>query len=168
MNSYINIISQSIKFTVFQGIKVVTSLALFFVLMLLMNSCSKEEDLDPKSVLNDTKPSLTETDKYIQDNFVTPYNIEVKYYWDRNLAGDATYSYPVEESKVMPMLEAIKALYIDLFMDSGLGMTEYFKKSTPLRIVLYGGENKNINGIELITSPDVSPIEMHIYNVSSL
>ena len=89
-----------------------------------------------------------------------------EYRWDKNTAPKGTYTYPPEVSKVKPVLEAIKYLWLELYSEPSLGGTNFWKGKAPLKIYLYGGKNIDGNGQELINSSAVGR-EFHLYNINN-
>ncbi len=134
----------------------------------LLSACTKENDLADKSVVesNAVKRSHTELDEWILNNLTLPYGIEVKYRWERNDTREETYTYPPESVKVKAVLETIKELWIDLFTAEENGGKGFMKGKAPVRIHMYGGQNIDNNGMELLYTPGTVASEMHLYNVN--
>ncbi len=144
------------------------SLPLLGVLFsLLFVSCEKER-LDPNSVVDANAHTLTPTelDAWITTNVVKPYNIEVVYRWDKNVAGVGTSVYPPKLEKVQAVLEAVCELGLELYTHPSLGGENFLRERTPLRIVLYGGGNPDNNGVERLYNPQTSAAELSLYHVN--
>ena len=134
--------------------------------LILTVSCQREK-LSTQSVV-DTETAqqvYTDLDKWIETNITLPYGIAVEYRWDKNTAPKGTYTYPPEVSKVKPVLEAIKYLWLELYSEPSLGGANFWKGKAPLKIYLYGGKNIDGNGQELINSSTVGR-EFHLYNIN--
>ena len=139
----------------------------FSILAMLCTACS-EEDLSADSVVDSSMPDIqhTELDKWIMDNYTRPYGIEVVYSWDKNASQDGTYAYPPKTEKVKPVLEAIREMWIDLYLDPQIGGKDFMQEKNPVKIYMYGGRALDVNGVEMIANSQASHSEMYIYNVN--
>ncbi len=139
-------------------------LSLFTILV----ACSNENDLSKDNVIdkNTVLKNQSELDEWIYENFTKPYNIAVKYRWDKNTAEQGTYNYPPEQTKVKAVLEAVKYLLLDTYTLPNMGGKDFMKGKNPIRIVMYGGRNLDSSGFELISKANSSATEMSIYNVN--
>lgn len=116
-----------------------------FFLMSCLAACSEEEDLDV-DVTQLTGDTWTKgpLDTWLYDNMVVPYNIEVKYRFDRyelSLGKNVT---PPSESKVMPVVETIKKTWITPY-DQVAGPA-FIRRLSPKQFVLVGSPEYNTNG----------------------
>lgn len=136
------------------------------VMVTFLLSCSQEE-LSSDSVVDIglKGPQRTELDEWIMTNYTIPYGIDVVYRWDKNVNLDGTFSYPPSLEKVKPVLETLKALWIDLYTSTGIGGENFFLGKNPLKIYLYGGSSLDVNGVEMIGNPQTGSLEMSIYHV---
>ena len=141
----------------------ITAIAFLFLLV----SCHKEK-LSSQSVVESetTQQAYTELDSWIEDNITLPYGIAIEYRWDKNAAQKGTYTYPPEVTKVKPVLEAIKYLWLELYTEASLGGSNFWKGKAPLKIYLYGGKNVDGNGQELINNNSAVGREFHLYNIN--
>ncbi len=132
-------------------------------------SCASEDALSSESVigLGKTQQEKTELDLWIEQEITKPYGIEVLYHWDKNNTESGTYNYPPKVEKVQPVLETIKYLLLELYKDKTIGGEDFWKGRNPLKIYLYGGENLDENGKELIGNADAVGREFFIYNVNT-
>lgn len=138
-----------------------------FCLMFTMG-CNGEEELSPHSVIDEgTFPQQeTELSKWIQANYTTPYGIDVNYRWNKNTAPQGSYAFPPSIEKVRPVLETIKTLWIELYANPEFKGGRFLQGRTPITIHLYGGRNTDINGVDLLSNTQSTPIELHVYNVN--
>ena len=90
-------------------------IALLIALLAAAGACSKD-DLNPDSILlgmGGDAWERTEFDDWIYEEFVVPYNIDVKYKWDP-FELDLRYNYaPVDEEKAKMLMMAIKKVWIE-------------------------------------------------------
>jgi substrate import-associated zinc metallohydrolase lipoprotein len=124
-----------------------------FVLSLLisisafsLNSCSKEETLPDDPILglggDDWYP--TPLDEYLYENFVLPYNIEVKYKWDPYQVNFNRTLVPASEEKVIPVMETVKKVWLDPYEKTG--GSGFLKRHQILKYVLVGSPEYQDNG----------------------
>lgn len=144
------------------------SLLLTFVSSLLLSSC-REEELSDISVVEENKlhRDNTELDKWIKDSISIPYGINIQYRWDENNTPDNAYVYPADKDKVKEVLQAIKYLLLDTYNHKQAGGKDFMKGKSPIKIYLFGGKNKDDNGVERINNPNATASEMFIYNVNN-
>ncbi len=83
-------------------------------------------------------------DNWLLDNMVKPYNIEVKYRFDRyELALNKTLT-PPQEDKIIPAMEAVKKTWIEPYEQ--IAGDAFIKKLAPKQFVLVGSPEFNANG----------------------
>lgn len=112
--------------------------------------CEKEQlgDLNTKILdLGGEEIAPSETDTWLYDNFVKPYNMEVKYKWDQfELALNRTLV-PVYEDKVIPIMNTIKETWIVPY--EKVAGAAFIKKLSPKKFVLVGSPQYNNGTITL-------------------
>lgn len=109
-------------------------------------SCNKEEDLGSSNIKIET-PERTELDKWLYDNFVVPYNIEIKYRWDYSELDIEKKLVPPLESMIKPYLQVVKDVWIAPYSDISIVPDKYFlKKLSPKQFILVGSLNYNTDG----------------------
>jgi substrate import-associated zinc metallohydrolase lipoprotein len=118
------------------------------VLVLTLNSCTQDATTLGPSVLDSTLPLKTELDVWIDNNYVTPYNIEVLYKWNKNAVDNNRYLFPPTQKQVQPALEIVQRIWINSY--SEVGGANFVKKIAPRQLVLVGGLNLNQNGTILL------------------
>lgn len=134
-----------------------------FMSAVLLAACSKEELHEP-SVIPDAVEQTEELDRWIQQTFTEPYNIEIVYRSGKMNMSPGDYAPKTE--KVMDVLKAIEALWVDVYSSGSVGGQDFLRGKMPLRIRLIGGKKLNIQGEELIANPSATGIDMYIYNVN--
>lgn len=109
-----------------------------------LTSCSNDDDLDmSKEILGlggDTWEK-TEVDYWIYDNYTKPYNMDIKYKWDQYELDYNRMLVPIEESKVIPIMTAIKRIWIDPY--EALAGSNFIKELSPKKFVLVGSAKYN-------------------------
>ncbi|RKR05450.1 substrate import-associated zinc metallohydrolase lipoprotein [Flavobacterium sp. 90] len=110
------------------------------VSFLTLASCS-QEDQPKESLLNFTPKVKTDLDKWIDQNYIDPYNISVQYEWNQNVVDNERFLFPPEVDKVQPALEIIKKIWIDSY--TTIGGKDFVKIIAPRDFVLVGGVNVN-------------------------
>jgi substrate import-associated zinc metallohydrolase lipoprotein len=115
-----------------------------------VSSCQKDDLSDLNSSILDLGGediAQNETDIWLYNNYVKPYNMEVKYKWDQfELALNRTLV-PVYEEKVIPIMNMIKKTWIDPY-EKVAGPT-FIKKLSPKKFVLVGSPQYNSGTITL-------------------
>ncbi len=121
-------------------------ISLFLLLLLGAWACSEEED-----ALNTEFTDLGgETwvkgpvDFWLDSTFVAPYNIEVKYRFDRYELALNRVLVPVQEDRIMPVMETIRKTWIAPYEEEA-GET-FIKTFSPKQFVLVGSPEYNPNG----------------------
>jgi substrate import-associated zinc metallohydrolase lipoprotein len=112
----------------------------------LLASCrDKEEDLDISGLqLGGETWVKTPMDDWLTANFVQAYNIEVKYRFDRYEVSLNRTLVPPKESKVIPVMEAVKKTWIEPYeLEAG---ATFIKTLSPKQFVLVGSPQFNTNG----------------------
>ena len=113
-------------------------------LALTLGACSSE-DLDPKSVFDDSV-SMPENDfdRWLKTNYVDEYNIQFKYRFEFN-ESDAGYNLtPAEYDKAVAMAKLTKYLWLDAYAEV-MGNT-FIRTYCPKLIHLVGSPQYNTDG----------------------
>lgn len=119
--------------------------ALFLLSFIITSSCSDKDDvLDiPIHGLGGDTWAKGPLDHWLDENFVTPYNIEVKYRFDRyEVALNRTLT-PPREDKVITVMEAVKKTWIEPYEQ--VAGPHFIKKHAPKLFVLVGSMQVNPN-----------------------
>ena len=98
---------------------------------ILLNSCRKEV-LDPESVITLDNSAIIENDfdRWLDANYVKPYNIQVKYRYEMNESDLSYYTIPPSLDNSIKMAHLVKYLCVDTYDEvAGINFTrEYFPK----------------------------------------
>lgn len=113
---------------------------------IMLNGCSKKENLTANIVgLGGDTWAKGPIDDWISTNYTTPYNIEVKYKWDRSELGEINKNVvPVLEQLVVPVMDAIKKTWIDPYV--AVKGADFIKKYAQKQFYLAGSPSYNSNG----------------------
>lgn len=116
----------------------------FAMVFATMTGCKKKEVLDANLVgLGGDTWATTAIDTWISDNYTKPYNIEVKYKWDGSELDMSKTLVPVQENKVIPVMDAIKKTWIAPY--ASLAGEDFIKKLSQKQFVLVGSPQYNPN-----------------------
>ena len=112
--------------------------------LLLLTSCRKEE-LSPESIITVDAMELNDFDKWLEANFVNPYNIEFKYRYENNETDLNYYSVPADYDNSVIMAHLVKYLCIDSY-DEVAGSL-FTRKYFPKEFFLMGEWEYKNNGV---------------------
>lgn len=113
---------------------------------LFTTSCAKE-DLG-ESAIDTSTPILSETDVWIRSNYTTPFNMEVKYKWDKSEIANNKRLTPPYVERVQPFLDNMKKVWIDPYVKNA--GSDFMKRNIPKLMVLIGSHNyESAGGIVL-------------------
>jgi len=140
-----------------------TSVVTLFVLMTLA-SCKKEEKLNANlNIIDKGIIDKTALDVWLDKNYLTPYNIETKYRFDRFELKNGLNITPPEESQVIPLMEMVKSVWIEPF--EKVGGADFIKRISPKQFVLAGSAAYNQDGsITLGTAEGGRKIVLYVVN----
>lgn len=128
--------------------KIKNILALFIVLFFAACASDSLTDLDRTIVgLGGEDWGTSETDIWIYNNFVSPYNMDVKYRWDQSELDLDKTLVPIKEELVIPLLKFVKRLWIDPY-EQQTG-DSFIKRLSPKRYVLVGSAQYKESGITI-------------------
>jgi len=139
---------------------------LFFCCLGMMVSCKKSDslgDVSNISGLGGDSSVATSIDKWIYDTLTVPFNISAKYRWDQfelELNKNLT---PPMESKIIPVLSAVKQVWINTYIaEAG---SNFMKTLIPKFFVLVGSASWNTDGtITLGTAEGGRQITLYVLN----
>ena len=110
----------------------------------LLSSCRKEE-LSPESIITVDAMEQNDFDKWLDANFVYPYNIEFKYRYENNETDLDYYSVPADYDNSIIMAHLVKYLCIDPY-DEVAGAL-FTRKYFPKEFYLMGEWEYRNNGV---------------------
>lgn len=130
----------------------------------LLFSCQKQEELDVSYFDyrgdNWEKGAL---DEWLYQHFVVPYNIEVKYRFDRNELALNRVLVPPREDRVIPVMETINQTWIEPYIaEAG---EAFIERLSPKQFVLVGSPEFNTDGtITLGTAEGGRKVVLYVLN----
>ena len=106
-------------------------------------SCS-EDKLDPESVITIDQYQKNDFDKWLEANYVSPYNIEFKYRYE-NIESDLNYyTVPAEYECSVLMAHVVKFLCVDTYDE--VGGIDFTRQYFPKEFFLIGDWQYKNNG----------------------
>src|SRR5437762_3573905 len=122
------------------------------LVMLMISSCRKDDALgnvDNITCLGGDTWAAGPIDNWIHDSLTVPFNIDVKYKWDGFALGQLDKTVvPVKEQIVIPLLAAIKRIWINTYI-AEIG-NDFFKTYCPKFFVLAGSAAYGLDGTALL------------------
>ena len=145
----------------------IKSLKYFAVLagVMLLASCS-EKPLDSQSQIFDSIVEKNEFDLWIEDNYIAPYNIELKYRMERNESDRNYYLVPAEYSKSIQMAKLMLYLCLEPY-DIITGSKEFIRSYYPKMLHLIGSPAYKNNG-NIVLGTAEGGLKITMYMVNSL
>lgn len=136
----------------------------FILLSTLLVSCKKEAALNVDlSKSNPITAVERPIDTWLNTNFLTPYNMEVLYKFDRFQAPIDKDLVPVLEDQVQPVMEAVRDIWIEPYLQTA--GKAFLKPLVPKQIALVGSAQYNIDGsITLGTADAGRRINLFVVN----
>ncbi|MDR2282095.1 MAG: putative zinc-binding metallopeptidase [Sphingobacterium sp.] len=124
---------------------ILRKLSTALIVLLSLSSCKKEETLDASALrLGGDKWEKNEVDNWVYNNLTKPYNIEVKYKWDRTELTMNKTLVPPKEELVIPVMEAMKKVWIDPY--EFIKGPHFIKEMGQKQFVMVGSVEYNSNG----------------------
>ena len=134
-------------------------------MLAVLASCKKEAALNANldAIDQNIIKNKNETDIWLDQNFLTPYNIETKYRFDRfELPSGKNITPPIIE-QVIPAMEMVRDVWIKPF--EAAGGADFIKRISPKQFVLAGSAEYNSNGsITLGTAEGGRKIVLYVIN----
>lgn len=126
--------------------KTLLQLSIVALATIFLAGCSKKENLTADLVgLGGDTWAKGPIDEWISTNYTNPYNIEVKYKWDRSELGEIYKNVvPVQETLVIPVMDIIKKTWVDPYVS--VKGADFMKKYTQKQFYLAGSPSYNGNG----------------------
>ena len=132
----------------------------------IMSSCGSEDVKITESQIDTSTPILNNLDLWLRENFVTPYNIEVKYKWNINDTDVDRFLHPPFENNVMPVANLLTKVWIEPY--NTLGGAEIIQKIAPREYVVSGGFNYNPGGQSITLGIAEAGARITLFNIDLL
>ena len=139
-------------------------ISVMFAAMVLTAVSCQEKPLDSNSQIIDSKVEMNDFDKWLIENYTTPYNIDFKYRMEMNESDMNYWLVPAEYEKSIMMAKLMKHLCLEPY-DEITGSKEFIKSYYPKMIHLIGSAAyKNNNTFVLGTAEGGLKITMYMVN----
>ena len=115
-------------------------------------ACNEEDPIDPNADipgLGGEETVQTETDRWLYENYVVPFNIDVEYKWDATdmMPSIDKQLVPVDEELVIPFMQVMYDVWFSPYeQTAGL---DFVKEITPKKVVLVGSPEYEFGAIKL-------------------
>lgn len=113
--------------------------------MVFTTSCSDEDLNMGLSVIKDSQTPQNKLDQWLYDNYVEPYNIELRYRWEDNETSMDYILVPAKYENSIRMARLLKYICFDSF-DEVTGSTQFIRSYFPKQVQLVGNPGWNSNG----------------------
>ena len=138
---------------------------ILFATALTLASCS-EDDLDSKSIFSgETQTVKNDFDKWLQKNYVEPYNIEFKYRFEFKESNTTYNLAPAEYDKAIALAKLTKYLWIESYEE--LMGRDFIRTYAPKILNLIGSVAYNSNGGVVLGTAE-GGMKIVLYNVNNL
>jgi substrate import-associated zinc metallohydrolase lipoprotein len=143
---------------------IIKTVLLALLTLSVVTSCKKEGTLNANlNALDKNVIPATALDSWLTTNYLDPYNIEVKYRWDRYEVDFDKDLVPPKESQVQPAMETVRDIWIRPY--EKVGGADFMKIHTPKQFYLVGSPSYNGDGtITLGTAEGGKKIVLFIIN----
>jgi len=131
-------------------IKQIQTVIIYLFIVAITVSCQKEDKIDKNLAilgLGGEQIAQNETDVWLYNNFVKPYNMEVKYKWDQNELALNRTLVPIYEDKVIPIMNTIRETWIKPY--ETVAGPAFIKKLSPKKFIVVGSPQYNNGSITL-------------------
>ncbi|MDE6654516.1 MAG: putative zinc-binding metallopeptidase [Muribaculaceae bacterium] len=111
-----------------------------------LTACHNEDDVDLSiSVIKDSQTPQNDLDRWLDANYVKPYNIELRYRWEDNETSMDYILVPPTYDNSIRMARILKYICFESF-DKVTGSTEFIRAHFPKLVHLVGNPGWNTNG----------------------
>lgn len=114
-------------------------------LLCLLGACSKEDDIDRSiSVFDRSEPAQNAYEKWLSDNFTTPFNIEVLYRLEDRELDFTKFHAPVKLEQSMKLTKIVKHAWLDAY--ATIAGVDFVRRLAPRIMMLVGSPSYNQDG----------------------
>lgn len=132
----------------------------------IISSCGSEDESITESQIDTSTPILNSLDIWLRENFVAPYNIEIRYKWNINDTNVDRFLHPPFEANVMPIANALTKVWIEPY--NTLGGDNFIKNIAPREFVVSGGFNYNPGGQSITLGIAEAGARITLFNIDEL
>ncbi|WP_254530007.1 MULTISPECIES: substrate import-associated zinc metallohydrolase lipoprotein [unclassified Sphingobacterium] len=139
--------------------------AIFLLLISLLTSCAKEETLPDEPIvdLGGERWANGPIDRFIFQEFIKSYNIEIKYKWTPFEINFNRTLVPPQEKKVIPVLTAVRDIWMKPY--EKVAGKEFLKRYSLSKFILVGSAEYQNNGtIILGTAEGGTKVVLYVVN----
>lgn len=116
------------------------------VVTAFLSSCSADDPIDSSiSVIKDSQTPQNVLDKWLYENYVKPYNIELRYRWEDNETSMDYILVPAKFENAIRMARILKYICFDSF-DEVTGSQAFIRANFPKQVQLVGNPGWNSTG----------------------
>ncbi|MGM9709701.1 MAG: putative zinc-binding metallopeptidase [Prevotella sp.] len=127
------------------SIKNILRLMMMAAVAVCVVSCQEEEEIDYSlSVIKDSQTPQNQLDKWLYENYVKPYNIELRYRWEDNETSMDYILVPPTYQNSVRMARILKYICFDSF-DEVTGSKKFIHDNFPKLVHLVGNPGWNTN-----------------------
>ena len=131
--------------TIMNKIRQILGIMALAVFGFAMVSCSDDDDVDQSySVIKDSQTPQNDLDKWLYENYVKPYNVELRYRWEDNETSMDYILVPPTYKNAVRMARVLKYICFDSF-DEVTGSTKFIHDNFPKLVHLVGNPGWNTN-----------------------
>ena len=120
-------------------------LVLFSIAAVSFTACSEDGVDYGVSVIKDNRTPQNKLDKWLYENYVKPYNIELRYRWEDNETSMDYILVPPKFENAIRMARILKYICFDSF-DEVTGSQAFIRNHFPKQVQLVGNPGWNTNG----------------------
>lgn len=128
----------------------------------ILGACS-EDSLDPNSIFTPTTVGQNDFDKWIQNNYVKPYNVDFKYRYDDKESDQRYNLAPADYNKSIALAKLIKHVWVEAYNE--LMGEDFMKSYCPRVLQLIGSPAYNSLG-EITLGTAEGGVKITLYNVN--
>lgn len=116
--------------------------------LMSMTACTSDNPDESKSVITTTNSKQTELDKWLEANFINPYNIDFKYRYEEMESDLNYYTVPAPYESAVKMAHLVKYLCVETYNE--VAGTAFTKRYFPKMFFLIGEWEYRNNGTYIL------------------
>ncbi len=137
-----------------------------FALVACTFTACNEDDLSSKSIFDTSTPDRNEFDEWILENYIEPFNIELKYRLD-DKETDFNYNViPADYNKSIALAKLVKYLWIEAYVD--LAGEDFLATYCPKILHFVGSPEYEKSGGSMVLGTAEGGLKITLFNVNAL